>query len=72
MPDLSDDSIIAAYTDVDEDNLVDVANSSFGGCELFYTAPYNGGVDMTGILKVYHALFQQGNAQGITFVASSG
>ncbi len=72
IPDLSDDSIIAGYTDVDEDNLVDVVNSSFGGCELFYTAPYNGGVDFTGILKVYHSLFQQGNSQGITFVASSG
>lgn len=72
IPDLSDPSIIAGYTEVDEDNVADVVSSSFGGCELFYTAPYNGGVDMTGILKVYHALFQQGNAQGITFVASSG
>ncbi len=72
VPDLSDDSIIAGYTDIDEDNLVDVVSSSFGECELFYTAPYNGGVDFTGILNVYHALFQQGNAQGITFVASSG
>ena len=72
MPDLSDDSVIAAYTDVDEDNVVDVVSSSFGECELFYTAAYNGGVDFTGILKVYHALFQQGNSQGITFIASSG
>ncbi len=72
MPDLSDESILAAYAAVDEDNVVDVVSSSFGGCELDYTAPYNGGVDFTGILKAYHALFQQGNAQGITFVASSG
>lgn len=72
IPDLSDPSVIAGYTEVDEDNIADVVSSSFGGCELFYTAPYNNGVDMTGILKVYHALFQQGNAQGITFVASSG
>jgi subtilase family serine protease len=72
MPDLNDDSIIAAYTAVDEDNKVDIASSSFGGCELSYTAAYNGGVDFTGILKTFHALFQQGNAQGITFVASSG
>ena len=72
IPDLSDPSVIAGYTQVDEDNRADVVSSSFGGCELFYTAPYNNGVDMTGILKVYHALFQQGNAQGITFVASSG
>jgi len=38
---------------------------------LLYGA-YNGGVDETAILKVFHTLFQQGNAQGITFVASSG
>jgi subtilase family serine protease len=72
MEDLSDASIMAAYTDVDEDNAVDVVSSSFGECELDYTAAYNGGVDFTGILKAYHALFQQGNSQGITFVASSG
>jgi subtilase family serine protease len=72
MEDLSDSSILAAYTAVDEDNAVDVVSSSFGECELDYTAAYNGGVDFTGILKAYHALFQQGNAQGITFVASSG
>jgi subtilase family serine protease len=72
MPDLSDDSIADAYKAVDEDNKVDVVSSSFGGCELYYTAPYNGGVDYTSVLKVFHALFQQGNAQGITFVASSG
>lgn len=47
-------------------------NSSFGGCELEYTAPYNGGVDHTSVLKAYHELFAQGNAQGIIFVASSG
>ena len=36
------------------------------------TPAYNGGTDFTGILQAYHALFQQGNSQGITFVASSG
>jgi subtilase family serine protease len=72
MEDLSDSSVLAAYAAVDEDNVVDVASSSFGECELDFTAAYNGGVDFTGILKAYHALFQQGNAQGITFVASSG
>jgi subtilase family serine protease len=72
MEDLSDSSILAAYAAVDEDNIVDVVSSSFGECELDFTAAYNGGVDFTGILKAYHALFQQGNAQGITFVASSG
>ena len=30
MPDLDDDSILAGLTDIDEDNLVDVVNMSFG------------------------------------------
>jgi subtilase family serine protease len=72
MPDLSDASIIDAYTAVDEDNVVDVVSSSFGECELDFTPAYNGGVDFTSILKTFHSLFQQGNAQGITFLASSG
>jgi subtilase family serine protease len=72
MPDLSDDSIIDAYAAVDEDNAVDVVSSSFGECELDFTPAYNGGVDFTSILKTFHSLFQQGNAQGITFLASSG
>jgi subtilase family serine protease len=72
MPDLTDGSIIDAYTAVDEDNVVDVVSSSFGECELDFTPAYNGGVDFTSILKTFHALFQQGNAQGITFLASSG
>ncbi len=72
IPDLFDDSIIAGYAAVNEDNAVDVVSSSFGECELDYTAAYNGGTDFTDILKTYHSLFQQGNAQGITFLASSG
>ncbi len=72
VPDLNDDSIIAGYTAVNEDNTVDVVSSSFGLCELYYTAGYNGGTDFTSILRTYHSLFQQGNAQGITFLASSG
>lgn len=72
LPDLTDDSIAAGYVAVDEDNAVDVVSSSFGECELDYTAAYNGGEDFTYILRIFHALFEQGNAQGITFVASSG
>jgi subtilase family serine protease len=72
IPDLSDDSVTAAYTAVVEDNVVDVVSSSFGQCELDYTAAYNGGEDFTSILKLNHRIFQQGNAQGITFIASSG
>ena len=71
-PDLSDKSIIDGYLYIDETNQFDIVNSSFGGCELFYTPAYNDGVDYTALLDVYDALFKQGNAQGITFVASSG
>ena len=72
LPDLSDDNIMAGYTYIVDTNKYDIVNSSFGGCELGYTAAYNGGVDYTYILQAYHELFLQGNAQGITFVASSG
>lgn len=72
MPDLTDANILSAYQMVDEENVVDVVSSSFGECELDFTAAANGGVDFTSILKMFHQLFQQGNAQGITFLASSG
>ncbi|GGF27599.1 serine protease [Aliidongia dinghuensis] len=71
-PDLSDEQILDAYLTIVEANKMDVVSSSFGGCELFYTAAYNNGVDQIGVLDVYDELFKQGNAQGITFVASSG
>ncbi len=72
IPDLSDDHIMDGYQYIVDSNKYDIVNSSFGGCELAYTAAYNGGTDYTYILQQYHDLFQQGNAQGITFVASSG
>ena len=72
IPDLGDDSILAGYLDVVEDNAADVISSSFGGCELDYTAAYNGGMDYTYILNIYDEIFAQGNAQGQTFLASSG
>jgi len=72
IPDLSDQSILAGYLTIDEANTADVVSSSFGGCELAYTAAYNNGVDETYVLQLYHELFEQGNAQGISFLASSG
>ena len=72
MPALTDANIMAAYAQVDDENVVDVVSSSFGECELDFVAAANGGVDFTSVLKQFHALFQQGNAQGITFLASSG
>jgi subtilase family serine protease len=72
MATLSDGDVLDAYTAVDEDNAVDVVSSSFGECEQDFLAINNGGTDFTFILKLFHAAFQQGNAQGITFLASSG
>lgn len=72
IPDLSDGNISAGYITIDETNSVDLVSSSFGACELEYTPAYNGGIDYTYILKAEHELFLQGNAQGITFLASSG
>jgi subtilase family serine protease len=72
IPTLGDSDIMDGYETIVENNTFDIVNSSFGGCELFYTAAYNGGEDFTYILKQYEAIFKQGNAQGITFVASSG
>ncbi|HLZ65489.1 MAG TPA: S53 family serine peptidase [Aliidongia sp.] len=71
-PDLSDASIISAYLTIVESDQFDVVSSSFGACELFYSPAYNGGQSFYGVLDVYDELFKQGNAQGITFVASSG
>ncbi len=72
IPDLKDEHILDGYQQIVDDNQNDVVNSSFGGCELGYTAAYNGGTDYTFILQLYEDIFLQGNAQGITFVASSG
>ena len=72
IPDLSDGNVTAGYIAIDERNEVDLVSSSFGGCELSYTKAYNGGTSYLGILQSEHELFLQGNAQGITFLASSG
>ncbi len=72
IPDLNDGSIIDGYTTIVESNQFDVVNSSFGLCELYYNANYNGGTDYTYIMDIYHDIFAQGSSQGITFVASSG
>ncbi len=72
LPDFSDDSVIAGYDAVVEDNLADIVNSSFGESEVFFSAEYNDGTDFSGILQIYEDIFKQGNSQGITFVASSG
>ena len=71
---LSDDDIMAGYNYAVSSGgtAYQAINSSFGECELFYTAAYNGGTDYTSTLAAYDSIFMQGNAEGITFVASSG
>ena len=71
-PNLSQNNILAAYDQVVNENRADIVTSSFGLCELYYTAAYNGGHDFTFYMNAFHDAFLQGNAQGITFVASSG
>jgi len=72
IPDLSDAHIMDGLSQIITDNKADVVNMSFGAAELLYTAAENGGVDYTYLFKEENDLFAQGNAQGITFVASSG
>ncbi len=72
IPDLSDQNVIAGLVAIDDANEADVVSASFGSCELSYTAAYNDGVDDTYLLNMEHELYQQGNAQGISFLASSG
>ena len=72
LPNLSQDNILAAYNKIVTDNRADIVTSSFGLCELYYTPAYNGGQDFTFYMNSFHDAFRQGNAQGITFIASSG
>ena len=72
IPDLSDGSIMAGYVDVEEYGVAQLVSASFGQCERDYFPDLNGGQDYRDILVAYHELFEQGNAQGITFLASSG
>jgi subtilase family serine protease len=72
IPDLYDSSIMAGYQQIVDDNAADIVSSSFGGPEAGYFASYNCGVDYTYVLQQYEDIYRQGNAQGITFIASSG
>jgi len=72
LPDLSDNSVIDALSQIITENKVDIVSMSFGTAELFYTAAFNDGIDFTYIPRIYDDIFAQGNAQGITFGASSG
>lgn len=65
-------SFIDMFTAIDEDNRADVVSASFGLCELFFFPRYNDGQSFLPLLHMFHDLFLQGNAQGITFMNSSG
>lgn len=69
---LSDADLLAGLVAINSANLVDLVNMSFGEPEVAFQAQYNGGIDRRPEMQLYAAQFQQGNAQGITFVASSG
>ncbi len=60
------------YTEVVEDNAVDIVSSSFGECELDFTAADNGGADFTGILKTLPRLVSAGQCAGHHFRGKLG
>ncbi len=61
---LSDSDIVLGFNKWVTDNKAKVANSSFGGCEIF---PY-----LDGSMLVADMIFAQGAAQGQTMFASTG
>jgi subtilase family serine protease len=69
---LSDADLLSGLATINTSNAVDLVNMSFGEPEVAFQAKYNKGVDRRPEMQLYAAQFQQGNAQGITFVASSG
>lgn len=54
---------LQVYDYINEANSADIVSTSYGGCELLFGA---------GILNALHAAFLQGNAEGITYIVSSG
>ena len=65
------EGFLYAYSVIDDADDADIVATSYNQCELLYTAAYGGTSDVD-ILQAYHELFLQGNAQGITFIFSSG
>ena len=67
LPDLTFASTIDGLNRIDNDNIADVVNMSFGLSEYQYDAN-----NLTQFIVQQDQLFAQGTVQGITFVASSG
>ena len=74
LPSAFSDAFIAGFTDIIEDNVVDIVNTSYGLCEDFYSPAFAKLFNSVGYgeLDAFDDLFRQGNAQGITFVNPSG
>ena len=72
VPILSDQAVIDALNQIVTDNKADIVSMSFGSCELFYLAFWEVPFSQVDALLYEDEFFQQGVAQGITFVASSG
>ncbi len=71
-PSFSPADIVSAMNVVDQDNSVAVLSMSFGGCEKWgWSYPGFWPIDYGGTAAMGSAA-EQGSAQGITFVASSG
>ena len=72
VPDLSEQSIIDGLNQIVTDNKADIVSMSFGGCELFFLAFWEVPFSQVDTLLYEDEFFQQGVAQGITFIAASG
>jgi subtilase family serine protease len=72
LPDLSDQSIIDGLDKIISDNQADVVSMSFSACELDFVAFWSGPFSDVDTLLAEDSLFQEGSAQGITFIAASG
>jgi subtilase family serine protease len=72
LPDLTDQSIIDGLNQIITDNTVDVVSMSFSACELDFLAFWDGPFSTVDTLLAEDSMFQEGSAQGITFVAASG
>ena len=72
VPDLTDSNIIDGLITIIDSNVYDIVSMSIGGPQNLYLPGYNGGLDYRYVLRIYDALFKQGCAQGITFIAGSG
>ena len=72
LSDLTNPVVLYGLNRMVSDNVVEIVNMSFGEPEVDYLASNNGGIAQTYLLAIEDMLFEQGSAQGITFVASSG